>query len=398
MPTEAEPSIAVGKNGESILVTANAIAALSNDRGMHWSVIDPGTKFQPQPAGQEFLCDQVVLYDSDRDLMVWYMQHKMLEGVGNFYRLAVASGDDISNQNFSHYDISPTDINANWTNTMLDFPDIVMTKNSVYISTNIFNYNTGDSYKGAVTVRIPMDDIKQLKPLTYDIFTTAPQDAAGFNNPGQFGNGNLRGTRGLNQATLYLGTQPDSTNSSLLIYAWDESSSSVNQHVVNITPWVGGRRGQYSAIGPDGRDFLQRVDGRITAAWNAGSTIGFAWTAAPDLAGKFKNAHARVALISKKDMSLISEPNIFSDLTAYAYPALRSHRSRRARTLRDVRRQSRPGPDRREPSSERRPGIPACGSSRTGQYDPLLMANGVTRQGADRAIAAGHFRAGLGRL
>ena len=87
------------KRGE-ILVTANAIAALSNDRGIHWSVIDPGTKFQPQPAGQEFLCDQVVLYDSDRDLMVWYLQHKMLEGVGNFYRLAVASGDDISNQNF----------------------------------------------------------------------------------------------------------------------------------------------------------------------------------------------------------------------------------------------------------------------------------------------------------
>ena len=98
---------------------------------------------------------------------------------------------------------------------MLDFPDIVMTKNSVYISTNIFNYNTGGSYKGAVTLRIPMDDIKQLKPLTYDIFTTAPQDAAGFNDPAKFGNGNLRGTRGLNQTTLYLGTQPDSANSSL---------------------------------------------------------------------------------------------------------------------------------------------------------------------------------------
>jgi hypothetical protein len=51
---------------------------------------------------------------------------------------------------------------------------------------------------------------------------------------------------------------------------------SVSATTVNVTAWSGVH--PYSARCPDGRDWLARIDGRITAVWLAGGEIGFAWS------------------------------------------------------------------------------------------------------------------------
>ena len=62
---------------------------------------------------------------------------------------------------------------------MLDYPDIVMSKSFLYITTNVFK--DAAQGKGSVTLRIPLDDLRDLKPLNFDIFNTAPlTNAAGF--------------------------------------------------------------------------------------------------------------------------------------------------------------------------------------------------------------------------
>src|SRR4051812_23792797 len=80
-PNEAEPSVAITKSGQVILVTANTFAALATDathptdHGVSFKFINPAVLF-PQDSNKPFFCDQTVLYDAARDVMLWYMQHK----------------------------------------------------------------------------------------------------------------------------------------------------------------------------------------------------------------------------------------------------------------------------------------------------------------------------------
>jgi hypothetical protein len=317
-----EPSIAVRANGDDILLTANSFAAFSRDGGINFSYFDPGSF--PKPAtGQPFFCDQVVLYDPARDLMVWYMQHKTFPQVGNVIRLAVAHGDDIRKPlSYRRYDFTPQAINPDWINTTLDFPDIVMSGASLFITVNVYLGNQG---RGAVVLRIPLDKLRDYQAFDYKAITTVPADY----QKGVNGFMSLRGTRGRAQDTMHFGVHALSQEPGgpvrrnlLHIYSLKDSQDTPVERDVKICEWRGGERGTASAPDPNGMEWLYRVDGRITAAWDDGANLGFAWTAAPDLSGSRKMPHVRVALLRKSDLGLIDEPHLFHGQVAYAYPAL----------------------------------------------------------------------------
>jgi hypothetical protein len=244
---------------------------------------------------------------------------------------------------YALYDVTPDMINKDWSNVLLDFPDLVLTKSFAYLSLNVFNMNIpsvdniSSPFKGAVTLRISLDDLLALKPLTFNVFTTVPPVKPpvggvkqGFEAPMEFGRGGLRGTRSaLDQTSLYLGTHgdPDANglHAGMIIYKWDESKTEVDApKETSLGSWRGGPNMSSATVGPEGLDWLQRSDGRLTAAWNTGKVIGFGWSAAPgtESGTPFPRPHIRVAVIKLDDMSLIAQPHIYNDKVAFAYPAM----------------------------------------------------------------------------
>lgn len=113
---------------------------------------------------------------------------------------------------------------------------------------------------------------------------------------------------------MHLGAH--ASTASLRVFAWPDSSTSVQDKTFSVHPWI---RGGAAARCPDGRDWLGFVDGRITAAWQAGSRQGFAWTSAQG--GNYPYPHVRVAVVDFAAGTVVSQPHIWNGGFAYAYPA-----------------------------------------------------------------------------
>jgi len=102
----------------------------------------------------------------------------------------------------------------------------------------------------------------------------------------------------------------------LRVFAWKDGVGTFQTKDFTVQPWV---RGGAASPGPDGRDWLGFVDGRITAAWNSGTTQGFGWTSAQG--GGFAKPNVRMAVINWAAGTVVSQPHIWNASTAFAYPA-----------------------------------------------------------------------------
>lgn len=293
-----EPSLAV--RGQEILFTGNWYAAFSTDGGTTFSYINPATTFPAIP-NRPFCCDQVALYDARHDLMIWFLQY-VEDSSGNTGRLAVAHGSDIANQQWRYYDFTPQSV-GNWTNEWFDYPDLAVGEKYLYITTNVFTTQT-DQFARALILRIPLDKLQAYQSLNYDHFDTT-QDFS------------LRPTQGATD-TMYFANHI-STNT-LRVFTWPENSATISGTTTTVQVWSNATR---TAPGPDNRDWLGRVDSRITAAWLSGNTIGFAWTAAQD--NNFPFPLVRVAVMDKNTKAVVSQPHLWNSNFAYAYPAAASN-------------------------------------------------------------------------
>jgi hypothetical protein len=298
--TVCEPSVAA--RGPEVLLTGNWFAGFSTNGGASFQYINPSNTF-PAPASRPFCCDQVALYDKSHDLMVWLMQH-VNDSDGNMLRVAVAHGTDIQNQNWHYYDFSPQSV-GNWPKEWFDFPDLSLSNGYLYVSSNVFSTipdpTTGqEPFKRSALLRLPLDRLAAYQGFGFRYYTTQ-----------EFGG--LRATH-VATDTMYFGTHLNLAK--LRLFTWPESSTSVQWADVDVQPWSNQTR---VAPGPDGRDWLGRADGRMTAAWLSGNTVGFAWTAAQD--SNFAFPQVRVVLVDKNTKKATSQPHIWNKTFAFAYPA-----------------------------------------------------------------------------
>jgi hypothetical protein len=298
--TVCEPSLAV--RGNEVLLTANWFAGFSTDGGGTFQYLNPESTF-PSPPGRPFCCDQVALYSKAQDLMVWLMQHSN-DDAGNILRVAVAQGDDIHQRNWHYYDFSPQSV-GNWAKEWFDFPDLTLSNGYLYLSSNVFSTvkdpATGrEPFKRSALLRLPLAQLAKYQALSYQYYSTE-----------QFGG--LRATHGATD-TMYFVSHLN--QAAVRVFTWPESSTTVSWNDVTVQSWSDQTR---VAPGPDGNDWLGREDGRITASWLSGDTIGFAWTAAQD--SNFAFPHARVALVDKNTKKVTGQPHIWNKEFAYAYPA-----------------------------------------------------------------------------
>src|SRR5947209_13125526 len=154
-----EPSVAA--NGDVVMYTGNWYAARSVDAGQTFQYIDPFTSF-PDPGNLGFCCDQVVNYIHSIDTFVWLLQYGPKSGPDqdNIQRLAFAKTADVQNGKWRLFDI--TTQNLGLPGMFLDFPDLAVGANSLYVTSNVFTAQGQGA--GAIVVRLPIADIDAGSP------------------------------------------------------------------------------------------------------------------------------------------------------------------------------------------------------------------------------------------
>src|SRR6266542_2517003 len=124
----AEPSGASG--GGVIFVTANSFAAYSTNGGSSFTPLNPSTIFPADAIG--FCCDQIVQYVPSIDRFIWLLQ-------GNGFRLASASPASIISSGgtaWTYWNL-PSNIFSQPTGTGVDYPDLSVGDNSLYLSWDV---------------------------------------------------------------------------------------------------------------------------------------------------------------------------------------------------------------------------------------------------------------------
>ena len=289
--TVGEPTAAA--SGRNLFVTGNWFASQSTDGGGNWSLVNPFTSF-PSAAGG-FCCDQVVLYDPSRDIWIWVLQYIEQNGT-NIFRVAVCRGANFGS--WYYWDFSPRALNASWTDMWFDYPDAALSSNHVYITFNAFS--TAGSWLRAFVFKLPLDTLRDATALGYQWWSTTTH-------------GSLRLTQGAT-GSMFFGSHNGGRQ--LRVFGWPDGSSSIGTIDVTVGSWSAG---PYSAPGPGNAEWLSRTDSRITGAWVSGTRAGFLWTAASRTGRPFP--YVKGAIVDTTTRNLVEEPEIWSQDSAYAYPA-----------------------------------------------------------------------------
>jgi len=290
-----EPSVA--NNGKWIFLSGNWYASLSLDNGVTWSYVDPYTTFPAASGG--FCCDQVVLYDPSRDLLFWLLQY-VNDANRNTLRLATARGSNLASNSWYWYDFTPDGVNSSWTKQWFDYPDLALSNNYLYITSNMFMINGG--WTRSVVLRLSLDQLAAGAGLNYNYYESTTH-------------GSLKCTQGARDI-MYFGAH--NSLSSVRVFSWPEATTSVSWNDVNISSWSDATR---VAPGPDGRDWCGRADGRITGGWVANGVIGFMWSAAQTPPSR-PFPYVKVVRIREATKTLIDQPDIWSVTSAWIYPSV----------------------------------------------------------------------------
>jgi hypothetical protein len=290
-----EPSTAV--NGNVVVYTGNWYAAISTDAGRTFKFIDPAKSFPDPSPTSRFCCDQVVQYISKIDTFVWLLQYGPDTG-DNIQRLAFAKTADAAKGKWRLFDITTASLNVK--GAFLDFPDLAVGANNLYVTTNVFG--PGDQF-GSAVVRIPFSGIESGK------VTAAP-----------FVSHELQSFRVAQNCGTTAFFAAHANTSTLAVFTWKEGQSAPVRKDVGVARWLGGNSGYISRT-PDGRRWLDRADPRITGATQAKNELWFAWSVDTN-SNHRPRPFIQIARIDATNLTLIDNVNVFDATNATAYAGL----------------------------------------------------------------------------
>ena len=290
-----EPTAAA--NETQAFMTGNWFASSSASGGASWSFVNPFTRFAATAGG--FCCDQVVLYNPRHRIWIWLLQYSAGANGENIFRLAISR--EATFGSWYYWDFAPRGVNAAWAGTWFDYPDMAFTDQHLFVTFNMF---LGQAWQRAVVFRFPLATLAAGTSLGYRVWPTTS-------------NGSIRLCRGPG-ATMYMGSH--NTANQIRVFNWADSAAAISSSNVNVRPWMAGA---YSAPGPGGANWLGRTDSRITGASVGGGTIAFMWTANRD--STHPMPYIRVVRIRQSGLTLLDEPDIWSNTAAWAYPAAASN-------------------------------------------------------------------------
>lgn len=291
-----EPSTSI--NGNVVFYTGNWYAAMSSDGGKTFRYIDPNGMAQPGDGPNvTFCCDQVVNYMPSIDMFVWLLQYGPSTG-DNIQRLAFAKTADLTAGRWRIFDITTDALGVQ--GSFLDFPDLAVGSNFLYMTTNIFPQGNA---AGTAVVRIPLSSIGSGNP-TAEKFVS--MDFQSF-----------RVTQNCRD-TAYFAAHKDT--STLTVFSWPESQPNPSQADVAVARWIGGTGGYFSRL-PDGRRWLDRADPRLTGATMAGNDLWFAW-AVDAGSNRRPQPFVQIAKVDSIDFTKVENINLFDSDSAICYAGL----------------------------------------------------------------------------
>lgn len=243
-----EPSVAAV--GDLVFYTGNWYAALSTDGGDSFSFVNPFTGPFPPPAAGGFCCDQVTLYEPTHNAL-FFLQQYAANGTTGVQRLNVDMGADGTFD--CKYEILPLFFGMG-ANTWPDYPDLAVSDNYLYHSSNVYS-TVGGGFVGAFTTRYPLDLVGTCAATTFDVYS----DFGGFFS--------FKLTRGAT-TTMYFADHI--SNASLRIWRWPEADAAPTSFDRAVTAWTDATR---VCPGPDARDWCGRIDRRLMGAYVADGTV-----------------------------------------------------------------------------------------------------------------------------
>lgn len=303
-----EPSAAA--NEDVVFYTGNWFAAVSTDSGETFQYIDPATAF-PDPPGMRFCCDQVVHYIPQIDTFVWLLQYMVDREGKNVQRLAFATTEDVRQGTWWTMDVTSADLGMR--EMFLDFPDLAVGRNMLYMTTNAFQRSVDflDEFEWAcsITLRFPLSGIRR-----GDVSGQTVMSDENFN---------FRVAQHCGERAYWATHQNTST---LRIFAWEENQETAAFFDVPVATWTGGNG--YLSETPDGYNWLRRVDPRVLGATKAGNILYFAWSVDRGGVNDRPHPYIQIARINALNLRLLNNMNIWDTDAATAYPALATNATR----------------------------------------------------------------------
>jgi hypothetical protein len=104
-----------------------------------------------------FCCDQVVQYIPHIDTFVWLLQYTENQANENIQRLAFATTDNVVKGRWRTFDITPQSLGL--PNIMLDFPDLAVGEQYLYVTTNEFRQD--GMWNSSILLRIAIESINR---------------------------------------------------------------------------------------------------------------------------------------------------------------------------------------------------------------------------------------------
>jgi hypothetical protein len=289
-----EPSTAI--HGKLVFYTGNWYAAISSDGGNTFQYLDPATVFkQFDPPGSGFCCDQVVNYIPQIDMFVWLLQYGPESG-DNIQRLAFAKTADVAQGKWRLSDLTTQLLGVQ--GAFLDFPDLAVGTNFLYVTTNIFLQNQA----GSAVVRLPLAGIESGQVTAQKFVSFDFQSFRVAQNCG---------------TTAFFAAHHDT--STLQVFSWDEAQDLPVGTPVGVARWIGGNG--YRSRTPDGRRWLDRADPRITGATLADHQLWFAWSVDSG-SNQRPRPFVQIARLDAGNLTLLENVNVFDPDSAICYGAL----------------------------------------------------------------------------
>ncbi len=289
-----EPSVA--SNEDVVFYTGNWYAAISLDGGQTFLFVDPSRSF-PDPPGMTFCCDQVVHYIRKIDTFVWLLQYSPNAGGENVQRLAFATTADARAGRWRIFDITPQSVGR--PGLFLDYPDLAVGTNMLYVTMNGFRGNT---WQATILVRLPLSGIRSGNITAQHTVSTS--------------NFNFRVAQHCGTRAFWAAHQNTST---LRVYTWDESAAAPTFRDVAVARWS---LGPFTSQTPDGRNWMRRADNRLTGATKRSGEIWFAWTSGAGGANNRPNPFVQIARINSNNFALIENINLWDATSGTCFGAL----------------------------------------------------------------------------
>jgi hypothetical protein len=290
-----EPSCAM--NRDVVLYTGNWYAAVSTDGGKSFKFIDPARSFPDPNPNSQFCCDQVAQYIAKIDTFVWLLQYGPDSG-DNIQRLAFAKTADVAQGRWTAFDITTESLGVQ--GAFLDFPDLAVGENCLYVTTNIFG--PGAQF-GSAVVRIPFSGIESGEIAAQHFVSTELQSFRVAQNCG---------------TTAFFASHQDT--STLAVFSWGEADDAPLRKSVGVARWIGGN-GYISRIDSNGGRWLDRADPRMTGATLTSKELWFAWSVDRG-SNQRKRPFIQIARLERTNLTLIDNLNIFDADSATCYCAL----------------------------------------------------------------------------